>query len=186
VLVAGLVYHTLHQLRMVNAIYTEHTRINLFQRGPLYTLSGLTARTAIGIGIPTYAWFQANSASAPGTSAYDIIQTVFLSIVMIVTFIWPLVGAHNLLEREKQQLQDEVGRRMEAALSTLHRQVDSGEPGERGALKETLDLLMTEQGVIDKLRTWPWQTGTVSGLGVAFLVPVLIWIVQRVLERLGI
>ena len=47
-------------------------------------------------------------------------------------------------------------------------------------------VTMLSQGVIDKLRTWPWRTETVSGLGLAFLVPILIWIIQRVLERLGL
>jgi hypothetical protein len=54
ILAAVMVYHTLHQLRMVSAIYTQHTRINVFEQGPLYVLSGLTARTAIGISIVTY------------------------------------------------------------------------------------------------------------------------------------
>jgi hypothetical protein len=78
VLVFVAIYHTLHQLRLVSTIYTRHTRINLFQQGPLYAFSSLTARTAIGIGLPTYVWFQANSAYGMGTSASDIIQTVFL------------------------------------------------------------------------------------------------------------
>jgi hypothetical protein len=53
-------------------------------------------------------------------------------------------------------------------------------------LKETLDGLVTEQGVIDRLRTWPWRTETMRGLGLAFLLPIIIWAVQRVLERLGL
>ena len=186
VLVLVVVYHTLHQLRLVNTIYTQHTRINLFQLGPLYALSALTARTAISIGIPTYIWFQANSAATATTAVPNVIQTVFLSIVMLLTFIWPLVGAHNLLEREKQRLQDAVARRVEATITELQRRVDAGEPEAIAALKGTLDGLLTTQGVIDKLRTWPWRTETVSGLGLAFLLPLLIWVVQRVLERLGI
>jgi hypothetical protein len=186
VLVVVLVYHTLHQLRVVNTIYTRHTRINLFQRGPLYALSSLTARTAIGIGIPTYVWFQADSVTSQGLDVPTIIQTVFLGGVMVVTFLWPLLGAHTLLEREKQRLQDEVGRRIEATLTALHQRADSGDLADFAAQRGLLDGLLTEQGVIDKLRTWPWRTETVSGLGLAFFLPVLIWVVQRVLERLGI
>jgi hypothetical protein len=186
VLVAVLVFHTLYQLRMVNVIYTQHTRINLFQLGPLYALSGLTARTAVGIGIPTYAWFQANISTTPGSSLPNILQTVFLVIVITLTFIWPLLGAHRLLEQEKQQLQDEVARRIEAALAALHSRADSGDLADYAALKGVLDGLLTEQGVIDRLRTWPWRTETVRGLSAAFLLPILIWVVQRVLERLGI
>jgi hypothetical protein len=185
VLAAVLVYHTLHQLLMVNTIYTRHTRINLFQLGPLYALSGLTARTALGIGIPAYIWFQANSVSIQGMTIPDIIQAVFLGVIVVVAFIWPLGGAHRLLETEKQRLQDDVAGRIEATIATLHRRADSGELDNFAAQKSVLDGLLAEQGVIDKLRTWPWRTETVRGLGVAFFLPIVIWLVQRILERLG-
>jgi hypothetical protein len=186
VLVAVLIYHTFHQLRTVNEIYTQHTRINIFELGPLYSLSGVTARTAVGIGIPTYVWFQINASSNMGATWPDIVQTAVLSITIVVTFIWPLLGAHNLLAREKQRLQDEVARRIEATITRLHNTIDTDTFENRSAMKDTLDALVAEQGVVDRLRTWPWRTGTVSGLGIAFLVPIPIWIVQRLLERLGI
>jgi hypothetical protein len=48
--VAGaFVYHTVHQLRLVSQIYSQWTRVNLFQLGPLHAFSQLTARTALGI-----------------------------------------------------------------------------------------------------------------------------------------
>jgi hypothetical protein len=188
VLAAVLVYHTLHQLHMVNVIYTKHTHINVFRLGPLYALSGLTARTAIGIGIPTYIWFQVNSMSGQGATISNITQTVLFSITVVVTFIWPLVGAHNLLEKEKQHLQDSVAGRIEAAIQALNSRVDSstGEPRPVSELQQTLDALVTEQAVIDKLRTWPWRTGTLGSVGLAFLLPIFIWLVQRLLERFGI
>jgi hypothetical protein len=184
-MVGVLVYHTLHQLQMVNLIYTKHTRINLFKLGPLYALSSLTARTAIGIGIPTYIWFQANALSTMGPTLYNFVQTIFLGILLLVTFISPLWGAHRLLEREKQRLEDEVSQRIEATIAVLHERVDNQELEERGVLRDTLEGLVTEQNVIRKLRTWPWRTETVSGLGLAFLLPIIIWVVQRILERLG-
>jgi hypothetical protein len=186
VIVGVTVYHTLHQLRMVNQIYTRHTRINLFQLGPLYTLSNLTARTAIGLAIPTFLWFQINILSAARASAADIFQSVFLGIMVIITFIAPLVGAHNLLEREKQRLQDEVARHIEHVIQTLNSRVAAGALADNSEIKATLDSLVAEQQVIRQLRTWPWRTETVSSVALAFIVPIIIWIVQRVLERLGI
>lgn len=185
-LVGALIYHTFHQLRVVNFIYTKHTRINLFQLGPLYALSGLTAQSAMGIAIPAYLWFQVTTLSALHTYLSEIIQAVFLGSVILVTFIWPLLGAHRLLEKEKQRLEEDIARRIEATMSRLHGQIDADDLSARGPLKETLDGLVTEQGVVEKLRTWPWRTGTVRGIGVAFVVPIFIWVVQRVLERLGL
>jgi hypothetical protein len=184
--VGVVIYHTFHQLWMVNAIYTRYTRINLFQPGPLYALSTLTALTAIGLAIPTYTWFQFDRIASGTTSPSSIFETLVLSIVIILTFIWPLAGAHNLLDREKQRLQDEVGQRVEATIGALQSRIDAGELADSGALKETLDVLVTAQGTISRLRTWPWRTETVSSVVLTFLLPILIWIVQRVLERVGV
>jgi hypothetical protein len=186
VVAAVLVYHTLHQLLMVNEIYTQHTRINIFQQGTLYALSGLTARTALGIGIVTYVWFQADSMTTTGNSALDVIQAVFLGAVVAVTFVSPLLGAHRILEREKQRLQDEAAGCVEAAIADLNGRLATGELAVARELKEALEGLVIEEGVIEKLRTWPWRTETVRGLGAAFVLPIFIWLVQRILERLGL
>lgn len=44
----GLVNHTIHQLRTVNQIYTEHTRIDLFRLSPFSPCPG--SRAALGLG----------------------------------------------------------------------------------------------------------------------------------------
>src|SRR4030066_251709 len=63
--------------------------------------------------------------------------------------------------------------------------VSSGRPDDtRGALRNTLDALVIEQGVIQKLRTWPWQTEAISSVVAAFLVPMIVWVIQRLLQRL--
>ncbi|MDQ5825031.1 MAG: hypothetical protein M3441_12610 [Chloroflexota bacterium] len=185
-LVGVSVYHTIHQLRMVNQIYTHHTRINLFQAGPMYSLSRLAARTAIGVLIPTYLWSQVGTDASAAEGGVGIFETAFYGVMIVLTFVWPLLGAHVRLEKEKERLKDEVARRVEATIAELHRRVDSSDMQGRDALKDTLDGLVTEQGVIDKLRTWPWQTQTISGVGAAFLLPLFIWFIQRLLERLGV
>ena len=50
----AFMYHTIHQLRVINRIYTRHTRVNLFRMGPLYAFSSVTALTAVSLTLPTY------------------------------------------------------------------------------------------------------------------------------------
>jgi hypothetical protein len=106
-LAALLAYHTIHQLRTVSLIYTKHTRINLFQLGPLYALSTLAARTAIGISIPTYLWFWLNFSAPSGLSLSDVIPSIF--VYYYCDFVWPLM-VHIAFLQEKQRLLDEVAR----------------------------------------------------------------------------
>ena len=136
--------------------------------------SPLAARTAVGLTIPTYLWSQVGTESSVGQVGIGIYETGLYAVLIALTFVWPLMGAHGLLEKEKERLKDEVARRIETTIADLHSRVDAGEMQYRDALKDTLDGLVAEQGVIDKLRTWPWQTQTVSGLGVALLLPIII------------
>jgi hypothetical protein len=186
-LAALLAYHTIHQLRTVSLIYTNYTRINLFQLGPLYALSILAARTAIGISVPTYLWFRLTTSASSDLSTPDIFLSVFFGAIVILTFIWPLLGAHRLLEREKQRVLDDIAARVEKTMTALHGMIDRDDLGEqRGVFKDTLDGLVIEQGIVKKLPTWPWRPETVSGVGAAFLAPIIIWLIQRLLERIGI
>jgi hypothetical protein len=96
------IYHTVRQLALVRRIYDEQTRINLYNLGPLYALSGLTARTAIGAGVIGY--------GAVLTGAQNINATVgvafgaLTSLVVLACFFLPLLGIHRRLAEEKVKL----------------------------------------------------------------------------------
>jgi hypothetical protein len=52
------------------------------------------------------------------------------------------------------------------------------------AIKHTLDGLIAERGVLEKVSTWPWEPETVRVVVTALLLPVVLWIITRILERL--
>jgi hypothetical protein len=43
--------------------------------------------------------------------------------------------------------------------------------------------LLSEREVVAKLSTWPWSSGTFRGIASAVALPILLWFVIRVLER---
>ena len=43
--------------------------------------------------------------------------------------------------------------------------------------------LMGERDVVAKLPTWPWQAGTLGGVVGAILLPIGLWLVTRLLEK---
>jgi hypothetical protein len=57
VVAGAVVYHIIHQLRLVSHIYAEHAIINLFDLNPLYAFSSLTSQTAVGLIIYNSIWF---------------------------------------------------------------------------------------------------------------------------------
>jgi hypothetical protein len=43
---------------------------------------------------------------------------------------------------------------------------------------------VTEQGIVDKISTWPWRPATVGLLGTALFSPLLLTVVNLVLQRI--
>jgi hypothetical protein len=177
----ALFYHTFHQLRWVSRIYTNHTRIDLFEVAPLYAFSWLAARTALGLSVILYAWTVA--AGAPSSPERLALGG---SIVLLtgITFVWPLWGVHRLLAAERARLQGEANRQMQAAIADLHGRMQRGDLGDMGALKNAMDGLMIERTMLDGISTWPWQPGTLRTVAAALVGPVAVWLILRVLERI--
>jgi len=175
-------FHTVRQLYLVSRIYTTSAHIDLFRRAPLYAFSGLSARTALSIAIVPYAGI----ISRPGVieNAFIAWAAITLTLLGLLIFVWPLLGVHRLMEAEKKRLLDQNGQEMEAAIAETHRRLDAQELAGMDNLKDALDNLVTEQTVVNKISTWPWQLGTVGVLATALFLPIILWTVQRLLDRL--
>lgn len=51
------------------------------------------------------------------------------------------------------------------------------------AFKAAIDSLRTKQEVVAKISTWPWQIDTVRRVATAAALPLVPWVLQRLLER---
>ena len=174
-------YHTIRQLWLVRYIYSVDTRIDLFDLRPIYALSGLTARTAV-VGIllaNSWKWAVPDADLRPEHIA--MMLAVFL--IALASFVWPLWEMHNMLAAEKAREQAELARRMDAAIAEIKRRMDAGEVAEMEQMKNSMESLTLAQGVIEKVPTWPWQADTIRAIATALLLPIVLWLVQRGLER---
>jgi hypothetical protein len=180
--VSALVYHTIHQLQAINQIYVNHTRINLYRTSPLYAFSRVTALTAVGLIVPTYFWLAINPSLLLNPIALTI--TLPISGLALIVFIWPLLGIHRLLVEEKTRLRGEAALRFEAAIAELHQCVDSGNLEGMDDLNKAIDSLEIERKALQEIPTWPWQPETVRLLVTALALPLGLWIIQFILQRL--
>ena len=105
------------------------------------------------------------------------------AVVAIVTFVWPLLGIHGRLKQEKQRLLRESSQRLEATMTELHNRVDAGELQSMNELHVTISSLEIEQSMLTRIPTWPWRPGTLRGVVTALLLPLIVFVLQYVLQR---
>jgi hypothetical protein len=180
-LVGPFVYHTIAQLRLVNAIYSNHTRINLFDIKPLYAFSKLTASTALGLVVTVYGWMLINPEllAAPlglaGTAAFTILA--------VAVFVWPLLGAHRLMEMEKDRMLHELDLQFEAVFAMFNQRLHDGDYTAMQGLDGTIASLEIQHRKIKAIPTWPWRPETVRSVLTAIVLPLVLRIIQFLVDQ---
>jgi hypothetical protein len=182
VLFWNLIYHTIHQLRVINRIYMQHTKIDIFNLSPLYRLSRLSACTAVGILFIAYLWM----ATYPWLSNdYLVIGSWLIGILAALAgFILPLLGIHRKLVEEKQRWKVQAAQWLKISLNNFHQTIAERKLEEVDAMHKALDGIQREQALLEQIPTWPWAPGTMRGLTTTILAPVILWFIFRVLERM--
>lgn len=180
-----LVYHTIRQLRLIGRVHEGIKRIDVFAQGPLYTLSRVTSMTALGfvlLLVPSVFLIPPN-ADVP----YIVITAAWYGAAVLVStaaFVLPLWGIHDRLVDEKRRLQGEIGRRLTTTVEAIHAAVDAQDGEAIEARNRALSTLIAERDLVNRIPTWPWSTGALTGFVSAVFLPIGLWIVTRALERL--
>jgi len=176
---------TVRQLRLVDRIHARASHIDLYQPAPLYAFSSLTARTGMALfllfAVPIAPLIPGGAEQAAYAVAAAWVLT--LLVVSVAAFVIPLEGMHARITARKRDLEAEVGRRLTVTTETIHRAVDAGDLGVADGLDKQLSSLIAERELIEKLPTWPWRPGTLGAFATALVLPVVLWLVTRLLER---
>ena len=93
---------------------------------------------------------------------------------------------HQRLNHAKKRLIAENDQRFESVLNELNEQIDARHLDQVEALTKTITGLSTQRDILNKIPTWPWRAGTFRGMATTLLLPIIIWLITRLLTRFGI
>jgi hypothetical protein len=178
---AVLVYHTIRQLRLISRLPGYVERIDLLDAGPLHAFSVVTALTGGFFVVAAYF----SVVTDPTTFTNPAVAAVNASVLVLAVacFVLPLSGMQRRIAVEKARRLSAVSHRLDAALRDLARRNDAGDLSDADAVHSNITSLLAERELIARTTTWPWSTGTLRGFSTAVLLPVVLWLVFRVLEQ---
>jgi hypothetical protein len=172
----AFVYHTIRQLRLVNTINANYIRINLFNLGPLQAFSKLTASTAVGLVVGVYGWMLINPELLADPMSLGF--AVLFTILAVAVFVWPLFGAHRLMEMEKSRVLHDIDLHFEAAFSKFNQRFRDDDYSAIERLNGTIASLETQHRRITAIPTWPWRPETARFALGAIALPLILTILQ--------
>ena len=181
--VGGVIYyHSLRQLRLVNRTVRLLGQVNLFRLDPYYAFSKVTAQTGIAWVILlsfTLLTFPIQVAVIP-----VIVLLIGQASLSLSAFVLPLWVVHQRLTAEKRRLLNAHDQRLESLLAQLHQRLDQQELEGVGQLHTAMSALQAEREVLNRIPTWPWRAGLLTGFLSALVLPIFLFILQLVVGKL--
>ncbi|MEJ2512530.1 MAG: hypothetical protein P8Y72_13150 [Anaerolineales bacterium] len=182
------VFHTIRQMTIVSQMQSDLTEIDLFNSTPLYAFSILTSRTGIAwvFLLSTSLTFLYLSGTAYAGVSTALIITFITSEIMLAlaSFILPLVSLHAQMEKAKGRLIDEINMYMKTSIDKMESELKILDPGKASAKRDLVETLKMQQSYVRELRTWPWKSETLRGFLSVIFLPILITVIQQLIERL--
>lgn len=188
VLMFGMVffffYFLWRMLRMTVHFYDRVERINIFHLQPLYAFSGLTSAVGIFFVFAGVLSYLTNVVLNPTPQVTGFVFFTLINLTLaVMAFILPLGGIHRKLEAAKRREAAENDRRLEEAYRELHRRADRLELAGMSDFHHEIEALVEFRREIKALSTWPWGPGTLRNFITALLLPIVLWVIQQLLQR---
>ena len=180
-IIAGLLLRTQRQLTQINRIYTRHTVIDLDNYQPLFQFSVVSGTTAVGLLVIPYAW----NVAVPNLLR-ETVGALFGALFLafgVIAFLWPLVGARNLMAAAKVRALEDNARVLREARERLYAGAVRGDLAGASEIGDALAAIRAERDALLRIPTWPWEPGTIRSVVAALALPIAIWFIQTVLGR---
>lgn len=176
------IYHTVHQLRHVSLIYNHFASVDLYQSSALYAFSALTARTAMALPLINISWWVAEPRYFRDPLSLAVGITIFS--LGALAFVLPLWGVHKRLSQQKGHALDQIGKHLASIAEELHRRLDARDLDAVDNLNKALSSLETEQRMIERIPTFPWQSDTLRTVITALLFPIILFALQFAIQTM--
>jgi preprotein translocase subunit SecE len=73
---------------------------------------------------------------------------------------------------------------MKTSIDKMESELKILDPGKASAKRDLVETLKMQQSYVRELRTWPWKSETLRGFLSVIFLPILITVIQQLIERL--
>ena len=116
------------------------------------------------------------------TSAFMIV-VVLAMLLSLATFLMPLYGIKRRILAEKNQLMEATGLEIEIAYDRLAKAIKAGDSKKLADVRTILDLVHRKKDFVHSIPVWPWNPGTFTALVSAIILPIILGILSRIMQR---
>ncbi|MEX2161834.1 MAG: hypothetical protein WD751_07975 [Anaerolineales bacterium] len=178
-------FRLIRQLFLVNSLYKDVKRVNLFNLWHIYALSRYGYTIALVFILAIILIDAILTLVGAGSIGFGyILYTVGLAFII---FIAPLLGINTRLRNEKQRELQRLGTELNSVYGETEGAVSSRKFAKISDLRIAGTAIREQMESVSKVATWPWNPGSLRNLLIPVLLPLFLAILQRyVITWLGL
>lgn len=174
-----LIIRQARQIALIKRLY-EELEVDIFNLRPVYVLSRYASLVSIIMLIMMYGLQSIVFPSFLFTPIGIFFQFLIVTSALCL-FFFPLADVNRVMRRAKERMLSELNDDLKHVQQRVHRSVASKGLAKISDLRTAVSALKEEIEIVQKIRTWPWQTETLRNLLTPLLIPIFVYLVQRVL-----
>lgn len=179
---AVFIVQVVRVLRLVTTLHRSARQPDLFAPVPARAFATVTARAGILI-IVAMVYSMITDPTTFTNPVWVVLGTSAMALAVLV-FVGPLLDMGRRLRREKAALLADTTARVRRVLGEIAAAVDERRYADIGPLKAALDAFEQDRQTIARISTMPWDSATFNQFVSAFALPLLVYLVTRLLGRL--
>lgn len=179
----GFAFRVIRLITLSVNFYSSPIRINLYNLPPIYELSTAVSKAGLFLLLIWYFNLPFNINEFFLESPAVLATAVLVALVPLASFLIPQLILNRRLFRTKRDLAVDVSLQLESVFKKLKAEIEADRMEKVGPLQAAIDTLISEKRFIESIPTWPWRIGTFRVAVTAVILPVLVWLIQQVLDR---
>ena len=179
----GFAFRVLRLIVLIGRFYAGPVNLNLFNLPPLYELTTVVGKAALFFLLLWYVNIPLSLNEFILRSPAALASLTVIALIPLAAFLVPQAVLSRRLAREKTRLIVDVSLQLQSAFQQLKRNLDSKALEDVDRIRPAIEALIAESKYIDAIPTWPWRLATFRIAVTAVILPVLVWLIQQVLDR---
>jgi len=180
----GFAFRIIRLIVLIVRFYSGPLDINLFNLPQIYELSSVVSRAGMFLLLLWYVNLPLNLNEFVLSSPVALGSALLLALLPFGAFLAPQVILSRRLNRNKSDLTVEVTLQLDKSFAKLRDAVEDEDLEKIDLHRTAIDALISKLRYIESIPTWPWRLGAFRITITAVMLPVIVWLIQQVLDQL--
>jgi hypothetical protein len=175
-------FHMGRFILQVRNLFSKVITLDLFNLSSIYELPSLAAKAGLFYLVIFYPNLLSNLSTATGNPIFFIV-TGLASLLPLFAFVFPIGALSRQMLLQKKQEITQVSLQLKRAYEKVSADFESNRLHEMEMTQAAISNLNSHRQYLEDLSAWPWKQGTFRLTLTAFLLPLIVWTVQQILDR---